>query len=66
MENVLSLLGRNVSNGEILWLNVLNVKEKLVLLRRLGRWLEGKIRVAREQNLQLDSLNAAENLSGPC
>jgi hypothetical protein len=47
-----------------LWLNVLNVKEKSVLLRRLGRWLEGKIRVAREQNLQLDSFNVVENLSG--
>jgi len=47
-----------------LWLNVLSVKEKSVLLRRLGRWLEGKIRVARERNLQLDSLNVVENLSG--
>lgn len=47
-----------------LWLNVLNVKEKSALLRRLGRWLEGKIRVAREQNLQLDSFNVVENLSG--
>ena len=46
-----------------LWLNVLSVKEKSVLLRRLGRWLEGKIRVARERNLQLDSLNVVENLS---
>jgi len=48
-----------------LWLNVLSVKEKSVLLRRLGRWLEGKIRVARERNLQLDSLNVVENLSDP-
>jgi len=47
-----------------LWLNVLNVKEKSALLRKLGRWLEGKIRVAREQNLQLDSFNVVENLSG--
>jgi len=46
------------------WLNVLSVKEKLVLLRRLGRWLEERTRVAREQSLQLDSLNAVENLSG--
>ena len=63
MENVLSLSCVMLRKG-IIWLNVLNVKEKSVLLRRLGRWLEGKIRVAREQNLQLDSLNVVENLSG--
>jgi hypothetical protein len=50
----------------ILWLNALNVKEKSALLRRLGKWLEEKIRVARERNLQLDSLNVAENLLGLC
>jgi len=47
-----------------LWLNVLSVKEKSVLLRRLGRWLEEKTRLAKERNLQLDSLNIAEKLSG--
>jgi hypothetical protein len=60
MENVLSLSYVIYEKG-ILWLNVLNVKEKSVLLRRLGRWLEGKIRAEREQNLQLDSLNVVES-----
>jgi len=48
----------------IIWLSVLYVKEKSVNQKRHGRWLEGKIRKAREQNLQLDSLNIVENLSG--
>jgi len=64
MESVLSLSCVMFRKGS-LWLNVLSVKEKSVLLRRLGRWLEGKIRVARERNLQLDSLNVVENLSDP-
>jgi hypothetical protein len=49
---------------EILWLNVLNVKEKLALLRRLGKWLEERTRVARELNLRLDFSSAVENPSG--
>jgi hypothetical protein len=47
----------------ILWLNALNVKEKLVLLRRLGRWLEERTRVEREQNLLLDCMSAVERSS---
>jgi len=64
MENFLSSSDVIFQKG-ILWLNVPNVKGKSVLLRRLGRWLEEKIRVAREQNLQSDSLNVVENLSDP-
>jgi hypothetical protein len=60
MENVLCPSCVMLRKG-IIWLNVLNVKEKSALLRRLGRWLEGKIRAAREQNLQLDFLNAVES-----
>jgi len=44
-----------------LWLNVLNVERKLALLRRLGKWLEEKTRLAREQNLQLGSLSIVES-----
>jgi hypothetical protein len=47
----------------ISWLNALNARKKLALQRRLGRWLEEKTRMAREQSLLLDCLNAAENLS---
>ncbi len=48
-----------------LWLNVLNVRKKSVSLRRFGRWLEEKTKVAKELNSQLDSLNAVENRSDP-
>jgi hypothetical protein len=48
------------------WQNVLNVERKLVTLRKLGRWLGEKTRVAREQSLQLDSLNIVGSLSDRC
>jgi hypothetical protein len=48
----------------ISWLNVQNVERKSVLLKRLGRWLAGKTRAARDWSLQLDSLNIVGNLSG--
>jgi hypothetical protein len=63
MENVLSLSCIMLKKG-IIWLNALYVKKKSVNQKRHGRWLEGKIRKAREQNLQLDYLSIAENLSG--
>jgi len=64
MKNVLSLSYVMLRKG-IIWLNVQNVEKKSALLRRPGRWLEEKTRVAREQRLQLDSLNIVEKLSGP-
>ena len=48
----------------IIWLSVLSVRKKLALLRRLGRWLAGRTRAAREWSLRLGCLNAAENPSG--
>jgi hypothetical protein len=45
------------------WQNALSVRKKLANPRRLGRWLEEKTRMAREQSLLLDCLNAVENLS---
>jgi hypothetical protein len=57
------LIECNVAERGMSWLNVLSVRKKLALLRRLGRWLEGKTRAAREWSLRSDSLNAAENLS---
>jgi hypothetical protein len=47
----------------ISWLNVLNVERKLVLLRRLGRWLAERTRVAKEMSLRLDSLSTVEKLT---
>jgi hypothetical protein len=47
----------------MLWLNVPNARKKSVLLRRLGRWLAEKTRVAREQNLQSDSISVVEKTS---
>jgi len=63
MESVLSL-SYVMFKREILWLNVLSVERNSVLLRRLGRWLVEKIRVAREWSLQLDSFNVVEKPSG--
>jgi hypothetical protein len=47
----------------IIWLSVLSVRKKLALLRRLGRWLAGRTRAAREWSLRSGCLNAAENPS---
>lgn len=46
-----------------LWLNVLSARKKSVNPRRHGRWLEEKTKMAREPNLQLGFMNAAENPS---
>jgi len=64
MENVLTSSNVIFQKG-LLWLNALNVRKKLALQRRPGRWLEGKTRVAKGWSLQLDSFNAVENLSDP-
>jgi len=62
MENVIfpsnAMLQKVIS-----WLNVLNVKRKLVLLRRLGRWQAEKTRVERELSSRLDSLSTVEKLT---
>jgi len=39
----------NIKKG-ILWLNVPNAEEKLLLLERLGRWLVDQIEMEREQS----------------
>jgi hypothetical protein len=49
-----------------LWLSVLSARKKSVLLRRPGRWLAEKTRMAREQNSQLDSISVAEKPSDQC
>jgi hypothetical protein len=45
------------------WLNALSVRKKSVLLRRHGRWLAEKTRVARGMNSQSDSLSVVEKAS---
>jgi hypothetical protein len=45
------------------WLNVLNARKKSVLLRRLGKWLAEKTRVASGLNSQSDSLSVVEKAS---
>ena len=47
------------------WLNVLNVRRKSALPRKLGKWLEEKTRAVREQSSRLGSFNAVENHSDP-
>jgi hypothetical protein len=47
----------------MLWLNVPSVRKKSVLLRRLGRWLAEKTRVARGPNSRSDSFTVAEKAS---
>ncbi len=47
----------------MLWLNVPSVRKKSVLLRRPGRWLARKTRVARELNSQSDSFPVVEKAS---
>jgi hypothetical protein len=53
----------NVAKRGMSWQNVLSVRKKSALQRRLGRWLEEKTRAAKEWSSRSDSLNAAENLS---
>lgn len=45
------------------WSNVLNVKGKSPLIKRLGRRLEDQTGKEREQNAPLNSLDAAEKPS---
>ena len=51
---------------ELIWQNVPNVRKKSVLLRRRGKWLAEKTRVASEPNSQSDFINAAEKPSDQC
>ena len=63
MENVLLPLMKDVTLKKgIVWLNVLNVEQKSVLLRRLGN-AGDQIRVERKQRLRLDFLSIVENPS---
>jgi len=50
----------------MLWLNVLSVRKKSVLLRRPGRWLAEKTRVAKGLNSQSDSFTVVEKASDQC
>jgi len=47
----------------MLWLNVLSVRKKSVLLRRPGRWLAEKTKVAKGLNSQSDSFTVVEKAS---
>jgi hypothetical protein len=64
MENVLSSSNVMFRKG-FSWPNVLNVRRKSRILKRLGKWLVEKTRKVREQNSPSDSMSAVENLSGP-
>jgi hypothetical protein len=66
MENVLTKYLQLLTEGGIKWLNVQNARKRSAHPRKHGKWLERRIRAAKDWNLLSDYSNAAVNHSDPC